>query len=650
MNSAPIRLLLVDEDPVFRLGLRIWLEQTAGFQVVAEADSSEEAIALLQGGTPPSTAGAVSSSVSGWSDADDTATQDNSLPLDIDLVILDLGLGAGNPDRLPGLRLCSEIKTRYPALPILVLSSHTEPVLQTAAHQMGADGFGARGMPVRDLARLIQSLVQPQANAPVATPTMAPSGIPDGPSLAARPLRSPLAILRENMRRSALQQIAAAMAELEPTLRLGTGSVLYDAVLAGRYRELKAARWFIQRLLTTPEGGQPGGGEFGVAPGVTPGIAPGVAPGAPLTDLGTAALQPPRAARWEAPVPQPEPAIQRMREAIAPPERLALLQGDLQSVVLEGVFRKLQGPLENVSSIPLETDILRGDKKRELLFITLRKLEDALDELRQAQRQPGQLADLSPELLQDIWQSVVTDFFGRYYTLEGDTLEQPVVKTLLLEAPTVQQSILDKIPQVPMFLGHLLFQEPVVVEGSPYQATTPEAIHYSRQLLENLLLQVANGVIQPLLNRFADVEAFKKALYHRRMMTTREIERFRNDLSWRYRWDGLINEPKAIFESQYRLLALTERGIQTHFVYAPRRDELEQLSRLQRSVTLAIEARDAIAPRFRSTISFIGSGLVYVLTDVLGRGIGLIGRGILKGMGNAWSDPHSRRKGRGRES
>ena len=40
--------MLVDDDPVFRLGLRIWLEQTAGYKVVAEAGQAGEALAVLQ--------------------------------------------------------------------------------------------------------------------------------------------------------------------------------------------------------------------------------------------------------------------------------------------------------------------------------------------------------------------------------------------------------------------------------------------------------------------------------------------------------------------------------------------------------------------------------------------------------------------------
>jgi hypothetical protein len=185
----------------------------------------------------------------------------------------------------------------------------------------------------------------------------------------------------------------------------------------------------------------------------------------------------------------------------------------------------------------------------------------------------------------------------------------------------------------------------MIVDGGLYEAASPEAMGRSQALLEHLLIQTANAVVQPVLNHFADVELLKKTLYQRRMITSRDIERFRNDLSWRYRWDGLINEPRAIFESQYRLLGFTERGIQTQTIYAPRREELERLSGLQRAVTLVVETRDAIAPRFRSAVSLVGSGIVYVLTDVIGRGIGLIGRGILRGVGGAWRDPRYRRDG-----
>ena len=48
MTRIPLRLLLVDADPLFRLGLRTWLEQTAGYRVVAETGQAQEVLALVR--------------------------------------------------------------------------------------------------------------------------------------------------------------------------------------------------------------------------------------------------------------------------------------------------------------------------------------------------------------------------------------------------------------------------------------------------------------------------------------------------------------------------------------------------------------------------------------------------------------------------
>ncbi len=213
-----------------------------------------------------------------------------------------------------------------------------------------------------------------------------------------------------------------------------------------------------------------------------------------------------------------------------------------------------------------------------------------------------------------------------------------VVPILLQEMDFVQSSILDKIPLVVEFWAHLVFQTPLIIDNASYLPGSPEAMLRAQAILENLVIQLANGVVQPLLNNFADLEEIKQKFYDRELISTREIERFRNDLSWKYRIERFFGEPKAIFESRFLLLILTERGIQKISIYAPRNVELAQLSGIQLVVTLMLETRDAITPRIRSVVAFLGTGIVYVLTQVIGRGIGLVGRGIIQGIGNSLQD------------
>ena len=252
--------------------------------------------------------------------------------------------------------------------------------------------------------------------------------------------------------------------------------------------------------------------------------------------------------------------------------------------------------------------------------------------------QLAQLAAKRSPLLLDLWQAIVTDFFGKYFTVRVQGAEVEVVPTLLAEAAIVQSALLDRIPGVTELLSHLLFQTPIGVDSISYAAGNPEALARAELLTENLLIQLANAVIQPLLNRFASVEPIKEIFYQRRMLSNREIERFRNDLSWRYRMERYFRDPQAIFESQHRLYVFSWKGIQKTTIYAPRNQELEQLSGIPLAMTLVLETRDAIAPRLRSVVSLTGNGIIYVLTEVIGRSLGLIGRGILKGLGNAFQE------------
>ena len=69
-------------------------------------------------------------------------------------------------------------------------------------------------------------------------------------------------------------------------------------------------------------------------------------------------------------------------------------------------------------------------------------------------------------------------------------------------------------------------------------------------------------------------------------------------------------------------------------IYAPRKNELEKLSGIPWLSTIVIEIRDAIAPLVRRFIALAGSGVVFVLTQVIGKGLGLIGKGIIQGVGS----------------
>jgi hypothetical protein len=410
--------------------------------------------------------------------------------------------------------------------------------------------------------------------------------------------QSPFLRFLEKLRLSGTAQIDANLAAVTARLQVPGQPELERAILAGQRRELLAARWLVNHLLATPQP-QPVDEQ--------------------IADISEQL---------------PPPPVNLSSSAIAKNAPSLLSPRALQAKLFASCINKLQSPLQNITDVPLEIDILRPDKKRELLYLILQKIAEVLDELRSSKIEIKQLSELKNTILYDLWEEVTTEFFGKFSLVRLGNNRVEIVKILLQNSAVVQAEILKQIPFVVELFNYLLFQTNLTIDNTNYPAGSFEANQQAEMLLENLLIQIGNGVVQPLLSYLADVEDIKQNFYDRKLISTREMERFRNNLSWKYRMRNYVTEPKAIFESRYELFVFAPRGIAKTSIYAPRGQELAQLSGIALLVTLGLEFGDAIAPRLRSLLSFLGRGVVFVLTQVVGRGLGLIVRGILQGIGS----------------
>jgi DNA-binding NarL/FixJ family response regulator len=555
-----IHLLLIDDDPIFRLGLRTALEPFPDLQVVGEVESPEAALAML-GDSP------------------------QSVP--VELVVSELRSSASG-DRLSGLPLCQRLKAQYPSLPVLILTAQTERSVLLAAKAAGIEGYCPKGRAIDRIVGAMRQLASGQ------TDWQSLAEVQAGLANTVRPPR-----WHSQLRQSGLRQIENTLARVNAQLQNSQLSNLDWLFWSGRRRELLAARWVVNQLLPTD-----------------------------VVILEQAAEG----------MPDNPPPIPRSRSLV--PQQSALapnFPSPLNEPItpLDVTVAKLQSSVQNRSGVILEIDILQTDKRRDLLYLVLQKFEEIVEELRYSQVTINQLPEKRSLILQDLWQASLTEFFGKYYSLPADDSNLEVVDVLLQDTILVQEAILNRIPFVVELLDYWLFESPLTIDNISYPATTPEAKARAEIILQNLLIQIANAVIQPLLNNFADVEIVKKNFYSSQLISTREIARFRNNLSWRYRQLQFIEEPRAIFESRYDLLVLSNTGIQPASIYAPRRQELEQLQGFPLVVTIAYEFRDAVAPRLRGVVSWLGSGAVYILTQVLGKAIGLVLRGVIQGVGSA---------------
>ena len=111
MTDRPIRLLLVDDQDLVRLGLRRILRRRDGFEVVGECSDGDEVTAAVAETTP-------------------------------DVVLMDLRM-----KRVSGMEATRRVTTPAGAPPVLVLTTFRDDDLLSEALRAGASGFVLKDSP-----------------------------------------------------------------------------------------------------------------------------------------------------------------------------------------------------------------------------------------------------------------------------------------------------------------------------------------------------------------------------------------------------------------------------------------------------------------------------------------------------------------------
>jgi len=117
-----IRIAIVDDHALVRAGLRQYFAEQADFQVVGEAASGREAMALLREGG-------------------------------LDVMLLDIGM----PEQ-SGVDTLVAVKARAPALPVLILSGFAESQYATTLLRQGASGYLGKDCDPDEIVKAIRTV------------------------------------------------------------------------------------------------------------------------------------------------------------------------------------------------------------------------------------------------------------------------------------------------------------------------------------------------------------------------------------------------------------------------------------------------------------------------------------------------------------
>ena len=126
-GEIPVRIVLIDDHAILRQGLRSLLERELDLEVVGEASSPGEALAVVERTRPT-------------------------------IVLLDMKLSPASDN--DGLGLCARLTGQYPGLGVLVLSTYVDDALVVSAIKHGARGYVVKDVDTRELVRAIRLIAR----------------------------------------------------------------------------------------------------------------------------------------------------------------------------------------------------------------------------------------------------------------------------------------------------------------------------------------------------------------------------------------------------------------------------------------------------------------------------------------------------------
>ena len=202
----------------------------------------------------------------------------------------------------------------------------------------------------------------------------------------------------------------------------------------------------------------------------------------------------------------------------------------------------------------------------------------------------------------------------------------------LLQSSNLQDEDPDLCSLYPILMA-LIDGKPLLINGQLMAPDQPYALLHLETLLSNWLLRSAERIAKEVLEACSGWPELRRTMLPAKFLSTRELDRLRNRINSIERWQSLFVRPVAIYESKRTLYTIRAGKWCSQVLIEPRDHELKTLSWWQQAITILLEARDALAPQLEILINRIGTLMVLLLTRVLGRAIGLIGRGIMQGLG-----------------
>jgi hypothetical protein len=279
--------------------------------------------------------------------------------------------------------------------------------------------------------------------------------------------------------------------------------------------------------------------------------------------------------------------------------------------------------VRNRSKILLGIDVLRDEKKKEILQLVALIVESKfLTQLNKNETNFDHKNFLA-DLIQTSFEQIILRNYGLSLTYKPELLHNSLfVTNVLNESKLIVLVALYSIKEN----KSAFFQQTF---APLYTIATNKIVEI---LFDNLIITVTECLVRIILNDFFFVADIRQSWFRSNFLSTRNLERFKNNLAWQDRKYFYLKRPRNIYNNEYEPLVLTPDGFYLQTIYANRLNELINLNNESLVIINYLEFQDFFICRIEEMIVFVGQSTRYILTYGIGQGIGLIWKGIIEAL------------------
>tara|TARA_B100000700_G_scaffold312733_1_gene396807 strand:- start:3283 stop:4884 length:1602 start_codon:yes stop_codon:yes gene_type:complete len=304
---------------------------------------------------------------------------------------------------------------------------------------------------------------------------------------------------------------------------------------------------------------------------------------------------------------------------------------EIWKVIYKRVDEKIKYDLTNSTDGLAALFSLNVSKRTHLLKTLLNELSIVINKIDSIDDKEKVFVEDFHSITPDLRANTLRNFIDSYDRLQKNGVEVSISDFLVKNS---ELDIIDEeLPSMKLIIDPILNNNPILIDGQYLSSKDPRAVIQLEMLILNWIFRTAELISEEIISSCSEWPELRKYFLNIELVSTRELERKRNHINTKNQIQNIFKKPVRLYESKRLYYNVKKNIIEKNIVLEPRDEELRKLDWFQRQIAFMIELRDALAPQVTSIIEYLGNLIVLILTKVVGRSIGLIGRGIAQGMG-----------------